>query len=266
LFPIIDRVHNISGIIKAHQRLDYWIQVAPIAATPEVVAQFLEAESILGYSLRTISHRLAAIGHMHRRYSAAPPLLHENGRAIRAALARIGSAQTAQHPMQATTTILRHVLQSIDEDTLEAARDRALLALRIAGAFQISELAALSFQKINREEHKLEILLGRGTPKSGRRNVLTIFDDAVLRPLALLDEWLSQSKIQTGRLFRQIYGHQYLGVPMTKHDVADAIQARALAAGYDGEVLSRINARKSSVSTVSYASPCEHPSGTGPAE
>ncbi len=228
--------------------------VAPIAADPEMVAQFLESKSTLGYSPRTISHRLAAIGHMHRRHRVVPPLLHKNGGTIRATLARISSAQTNQHPLQATTTVLRSILQSIEEDTLDAARDRALLALRIAGAFQLSELASLSFNKIKREDNRLEIQLGRGTPRSRSHNVLTIFDDAVLRPLALFDEWLNQSKIETGRLFRQVYGHRSLGGPMTKQDVAEAIQARAVAAGYDGEVLNRIKARKSSVNAGDCAS------------
>jgi hypothetical protein len=33
-------------------------QVAPIAADPEIVAEFLEAEANLGYSFVTIGHRL----------------------------------------------------------------------------------------------------------------------------------------------------------------------------------------------------------------
>jgi hypothetical protein len=34
-------------------------QVAPIAADPEIVAEFLEAEANLGYSFVTIGHRLS---------------------------------------------------------------------------------------------------------------------------------------------------------------------------------------------------------------
>ncbi|HEX3982307.1 MAG TPA: hypothetical protein VHX12_01305, partial [Acidisoma sp.] len=157
----------------------------------------------------------------------------------------------------ATTTVLRNVLLSILDDTLAAARDRALLALRIAGAFQLSELAALSFNRIKRLETGLEIRLGSGSRRSSRRNVLTVFDDTVLQPVALLDDWLSQSQVQTGRLFRQISGDRLLGSPMTKEDIAQAIHMRATAAGYSGEALVRIKARKSSVYAVGQEVPFE---------
>lgn len=224
-------------------------QFASIVAQPEIVAEFLEAESTHGYSFKTISHRLAAIGYMHRRNRALPPLLQKSGSAIRVTLARIGSDQVAPHSLQATTTILRNILETIYDDTLEAARDRALLALKIAGAFQMSELAALSLSKISWQGKQLNILLGGGHPKSGRRSALTIIDDTVFRPVKLLEDWLAQSKIQTGKLFRHVCGG-ILCNPMTKHDVSEAIQLRALTAGYDGDMLLRIKARKSAVHPV----------------
>ncbi|MCB8882168.1 hypothetical protein ACELLULO517_18120 [Acidisoma cellulosilytica] len=227
---------------------------APIAAEPDSVAEFLEAEAALGYGAQTIRHRLAAIGHMHRRHRAVPPLLHRDGKVIQLALTRIGSARGSQNPWQATTTILRSILLSIEEDALEASRDRALLALRIAGAFQLSELATLTLAKIKRQDHQLEISLGSwGSRIPNRRNVLTIVDDAVLQPVALLDDWLTRSKLRTGRVFRQVAANQANGNPMTKQDIAAAIQARALAAGYGDDVLDRINARKSSANTIGCA-------------
>jgi site-specific recombinase XerD len=225
--------------------------VAPIAAEPDTVAGFLEAESALGCNAETIRHRLAAIGHMHRRHRALPPLLHKDGKTIRLAMARIGTAQDSRNPWRATTTILRNILLSIEDFTMEGARDRALLAIRIAGAFQISELTTLTFGKIEREDNRLEIRLGSwGSRTSGRRNVLTIIDDTVLKPVALLDAWLHQSKLQAGRVFRQISAGHVTGNAMTKQDVEAAIQARAFAAGYGDQVLNRIKARKSSANTI----------------
>jgi site-specific recombinase XerD len=223
-------------------------QVAPIAADPEIVAEFLEAEANLGYSFLTISHRLTAIGHMHRRHRALPPLLHENGGVIRRTMAQVGSVHSVHRPLQATTKVLQNILHSISEDSLEDTRDRAILALRIAGAFRMSELAKLSIHQTNRDGDKLEIYLGGwGSSRSGRRNVLTFSDNTVVRPVALLDIWLAQSEVQSGRLFRQVTGNHATGAPMTEYHIAEVIQSRALAAGYDWEVLSDIKARKSSV-------------------
>jgi site-specific recombinase XerD len=223
-------------------------QVAPIVADPEIVAEFLEAEADLGYSSVTISHRLAAIGHMHRRHRALPPLLHENGGVIRRTLARVGSVHDVRRPLQATTKVLQNILRSISEDSLEGTRDRAILALRIAGAFRMSELSKLSVHQTNRDRDKLEISLGGwGSYRSARRNVLTLSDDAVVRPVALLDIWLAQSEVRSGRIFRQVTGNHATGGPMTEYHIAEVIQNRALAAGYDWEALSDIKARRSSV-------------------
>jgi site-specific recombinase XerD len=223
-------------------------QVAPIGAEPEIVAEFLEAEANLGYSFVTISHRLTAIGHMHRRHRALPPLLHENGGVIRRTMAQVGSLYSVHRPLQATTKVLQNILHSISEDSLEDTRDRAILALRIAGAFRMSELAKLSIHQTNRDGDKLEIYLGGwGSHRSGRRNVLTFSDNSVVRPVALLDIWLAQSEVQSGRLFRQVTGNHATAAPMSEYHVAEVIQNRALVAGYDWEVLSDIKARKSSV-------------------
>jgi hypothetical protein len=223
-------------------------KVAPIAADPNIVAEFLEAEAGLGYNSMAIGHRLAAIEHMHRGHQALPPLMHEDGDVIRRTLARVRVGNRVHRPLQASTNVLQNILLSVSEDSLEGARDRALLALRIAGAFRMLELAKLSVQQISRDGDKLEISLGGwGSRTSVRRNLVTLLDDAVVRPVALLDIWLAGSETLRGRLFRQVTGNHATAAPMTEYHIAEAFQKRALAAGYDWDVLSDIKARKSSV-------------------
>lgn len=241
-----------SAYARDWGRFRMWCEarrLAPIGAEPLLVAQFLEQEADLGYSSKTLGHRLAAIGHMHRRQGAEPPLLKDHDGHIRATLLRIEQHAQIGNSLQATTTILRTVLLNISEDTLLAARDRALLALRIAGAFQLSELAALSLARIRREDNRLEIRLGKGSSKLNRNATLTIADDTVLQPVTLFDHWRSRSAIQAGQVFRQILPGERIGDAMKKDDVAEAIQARVAAAGFSDAISMRIASRKSSVHT-----------------
>jgi hypothetical protein len=174
--------------------------------------------------------------------------MHGSADVIARTSVRVAPGHGARRPLQAATKVLQTILQSVSEDSLEGARDRALLALRIAGAFRMLELAKLSVEQIRRDGDRLEISLGGwGSRRSARRNLLTVLDDAVVQPVALVDIWLAGSDVRSGRLFRQVRRNRATDAPMTEHHVAEAIQNRAFAAGYDGIVLSDIKARRPSV-------------------
>jgi hypothetical protein len=96
----------------------------------------------------------------------------------------------------------------------------------------MSELAKLSIDQISRDGHKLEIsLTGWRSYRSARRSVLTFSDDAVVRPVALIDIRLAQSKSESGTLFRQLTGNQATGAPISEYHFPAAIQKRALLPG-----------------------------------
>jgi hypothetical protein len=191
-------------------------------------------ESDIGCS--TIDHR------------TSPHLIRRSGDVINQASARVASNHGSRRPLQAATKVLQNILQSVSEDSLEGARDRALLALRIAGAFRVIELAKLSVEQISRDGDRLEIALGGwGSRLSARRNVLTVLDDAIVQPVSLVDIWLAGSNVRSGRIFRQVRRDRATEVPMTEYHVAEALQNRAFAAGYDWIVSSDIKARRPSV-------------------
>ena len=206
--------------------------VPSIPADPRVVAWFLEAEAALGYSVMTIGHRLSAIGHVHRLRHVLPPLSHENAGVISEAMSRIRPVPGAHRARQATTRSLRIVLRTIADDTLRDARDRALLALRIAGALREAELARLSLDRITQDEDHIRIHVGRSSQAmTEQRDAIMIANDGVLRPVALLDHWIQQSGIQSGHVFRRLAGRRATEAPMTETDIVDVIRARASAAG-----------------------------------
>ncbi len=110
-----------------------------------VVALFIAAEAQRGIASSTIERRLAAIGYAHRRAGELTPQQQHGAPAILEVMAGIrrttGTAVTRKAPAGAAMTMA--MLSTITGDGVRARRDRAVIALGLAGAFRRSELASL---------------------------------------------------------------------------------------------------------------------------
>jgi integrase len=215
--------------------------VPPIVAEPKTIARFLEAESELGYGLPTIRHRLSAIGRMHKLHDAPLPLSHKDAEVIHSVMRGIQSTYRKQRPRHATTKLLQYVLHSIAEDSLEDVRDRALLGLRIAGAFRVAELARLTFEQITGNSRQIQIDVGG--QRYDHRGLVTIFDDGAIRPLRLLNSWIVQSGVQDGSIFREVVDDCATRRSLSDMQIVDVVQARAAAAGYGYQLEREVQSR-----------------------
>jgi site-specific recombinase XerC len=173
----------------------------------------------------------------------------DHGAANLTAMRGVGAAGGPARPRQATTKVLQSVLRGIAGSSLKDVRDRALFALRIAGALRAGEIAALRIDQLKVDEQWVEVHLGGWrSVQSARRNVLIMHNDEHVQPVALLDAWLIRSGVQSGRVFRQVSPTRLSETSLTEHHVVRIIQARVLAAGYDDEVLLGIKNGRGSVS------------------
>jgi site-specific recombinase XerD len=205
-----------------------------IGAHPQVIAQFLLGESMQGFAIMTVSRRLAAIGYMHRVHNAPLPRTHDEGYVIDNALAEIRSHRTRDRCRQSTTKAFQAILQSISGVSCEDVRDRAMLAMRIAGAFRRSELARLCVEHITRGSDEIRICFGRsGAHVTPRKSTIILTEGTHIRPVSLLNTWLARADIQSGAVFRQLAGNLLATGPMTETAIADVIRRRAAVAGYD---------------------------------
>ena len=208
----------------------------PLPADPRLVAVFLAAEAARGCAPSTIGRRLAAIGHAHLQHGHLPPQRAAGAAPLLEVLAGIrrSHGRPPQRKQAADADVLRDLLRATPGCDLRSVRDRALLAIGMAGAFRRSELVALQLDQLTREDRGLRVRFGQTkADQEGQGEEIAIPEGRRIRPVQLLDAWLAQGAITGGAVFRRLKGGLATPDPMSDRAVARVVQARAAAAGYD---------------------------------
>ena len=200
------------------------------------MAVFLAGEAARGCAPMSIGRRLAAIGRVHRQFGQQPPQQREGAAAIVEVMAGIrrsyGKPPARKHAADAD--VLRDILRAIEGDDIRSVRDRVLLAFGMAGAFRRSELVALRVDQITREPRGLRVQFSRTkADQEGSGQVIAIPDGRRIRPVQRLEAWLQLAEISEGFVFRKLNAGAATDQPMSDRAVAQVVQARAAAAGYD---------------------------------
>lgn len=211
--------------------------VAPIPATPDVVAAYLR--SLVEFAPATIRRRLAAIGKMHRFNNMAWDVTDER---IRAALAHMlhQSRRPALPPEVVTPDMLRAMVERCD-DGVRGLRDRCLLLFGFAGALRRSELVGLQVEDVSVGRTALVLNIREGeTPQPVS---LPLPAGSPLCPAAAFAAWQQVAHRQTGPLFRAISkGERVGGRALTPYAVTRILQRRALMAEIAPDVAARLSA------------------------
>ncbi|RYG56828.1 MAG: site-specific integrase, partial [Alphaproteobacteria bacterium] len=128
---------------------------------------------------------------------------------VKATLAGIRRMKgTAQRRVRALVKddLLALLLGVGQQGTMRAARDRALLLVGFAGAFRRSELVALTVADLNPCSGGIEVNIKRSkTDQEGKGR--TVFLPAARGsqcPVAALNDWLAQTGIAEGPIFRSV--------------------------------------------------------------
>nr|WP_277923359.1 site-specific integrase [Sphingomonas sp. CARO-RG-8B-R24-01] len=213
--------------------------IEPLPARPAAVATFLAAEAEAGVKTATIGRRLAAIGYMHRAQGFDAPQACVGAQAIRDVLAGIRRTHGVRKGKKraADADMLRDMLHGIEGDSPRAVRDRALLAIGMAGAFRRSELVALQLDEVAMVPEGIRILIGRSkTDQEGAGAEIAIPEGSRIRPKQLLLAWVTLAGFADGPVFRKLTPQgRITAKPMSDRGVALVVKARAQAAGYDPE-------------------------------
>ena len=212
--------------------------LASLPSVPATVAAFLAEEADSGIARSTIGRRLAAIVFAHRAAGLIAPteqvgavILDRTLRGIRRD--KREERPTKKHP--ADGDILRDMLRGIVGDDIRSARDRALLAIGMGGAFRRSELVALKLTDVKKVPAGLEILVPFSkADQLGQGELVVIPDRPRIAAVKLLATWIDAAGIVDGPLFRKLTPQGRLTAkPMSDKGVALVVKARAAAAGYD---------------------------------
>ena len=194
---------------------------------------FLAAEATAGAKASTLSRKLAAIRYAHRLAGVASPTDVEQVRAIMRGIRRDRGAAPSQKAA-ATGERIKAMLAHMP-DNLEGKRDRALLAVGMAGAFRRSELVALKVTDMERVPEGLRVTIRRSkTNQEGAGAVIAILRGPKLKPMRAVFDWLQAGGINGGLVFRSINRHgQVSAEGLTPQTVALVIKHYADVAGLD---------------------------------
>jgi integrase len=227
-----------------------------LPATPAIVAAFLTLLAERGFvpqapqrsrggraavakplGRSTISRRLAAIMFAHRAAGIDPPTQQPDAarldKAMRA-IRRDKRDDPSARKRPADGDVLRDMLRTITGDDLRAYRDRALLAIGMAGAFRRSELVAITVARVSEDARGLLVRVPTSkTDQEGRGHSVAIPDGRRLEPVRHYRTWLDKAGIVHGPVFRKLTPQGRLTEQaMSAQGVALIVKAAAQAAGY----------------------------------
>ncbi len=238
----------------------------PLPASGQDVAAFLAGERGRKLSPETLKLRRAAIRYLHRTAGCPVPTddvcVSETMAGITRDAARKGIVPRKK--VAATATILRRLLAPIGGD-VRGLRDRALLLVGFAGALRRSELAAIRFEHLERTDRGIRLTLPQ--TKGEQTDAVTVplpYGDTELCPVHALEAWQQAAGLTEGPIFRRIWlpprprptatceppplpriGTQAIS-PQT---VAQIVQARAMAAGFDRRDLGGHSLKRGALTT-----------------
>ena len=147
-----------------------------------------------------------------------------------------GTMQSAKTPV--TVEDLRAMIVRSPQ-TLVGARDRVLLLVGFSGAFRRSELVSLDRESVQFAREGMIVTLRRSkTDQDGtsRKTGIPYGLNSDTCPVRSLQQWIEQSKINTGALFRPINRHGNIGTKrLSASAVATIVKKYAKAVGLDAK-------------------------------
>ncbi len=220
-------------------------RIKPLAATPDTVAEFL-IESATKPSLATgrplsvgslsiLNCAIAKHFWLHERQS---PTNHPKVVTAMRGLARING----KPPRQVKALREKHIVEMIkqcDTGTLIGTRDAALLAVGFSAALRRSELCALQVDDIEviDDEGGLRMMLTirkSKTDQAGLGQAIPVLDGKFIRPVTHLLQWLHESGITDGYIFRSLRrGGHMRGDCLHHSDIPRLVKRYAAAIGLD---------------------------------
>jgi integrase len=218
-----------------------------------VVAAYLSGLADAGKKASTIGRRVAAIADRHRAAGYDPsPTASAGVKAVMKGIRRtIGVAVTKKHA--ATADIVTKMLACCD-DSLIGKRDRALIAVGMAGAFRRSELIALTTDCIEETKEGLLITIRRSKgDQEGAGQVVSLPHGHHIRPVEALAQWIEAALLPTdGKqiIFRSVKLGGKLGGPLHGNGVARIVKKLIARAGLDRTVFSAHSLRSGFLSSA----------------
>lgn len=203
----------------------------------------MEARPPVPLGRATIGRRLAAIVSAHRAAGMEPQTSQPDAARLDKAMRGIRKDKRSDLPAKkraADGDVMRDMLRSVTGEDLRAYRDRALLAIGMAGAFRRSELVAITTRHVADDARGLLTQIPSSkADQEGKGQKVAILDGRRLDPVGHYKAWLAKAGIESGPLFRKLTPQGRLtDKPMSAQGVALVVKVAAIAPGYPAELFS----------------------------
>ena len=232
--------HSIRALASDIEAFDHWCRRstrATLPATPETVADYLDARAGQGAKTASLSRYQASIAKVHQLLELADPTKAQLVKLRLAAIRRrLGTAQRQARPLrfkgpvrdverdQARGLNIRALLESCADD-LPGLRDRALLSTAYDTGLRASELVAVEVEHIidaiDLEARLLAISRSKGDQEGEGAT-------AYLSPRSVraIQAWGEAACIRSGPLFRRVNVRRYKARAAVKGRRIDTISGR----------------------------------------
>jgi len=208
---------------------------------PKIVSLYLTYLSTKEAKMSTMKRRLVSIGVIHRLkghyLDTKHPLIIENLMGIKR---RKGSIQKGKKPI--LISYLKKIINAIDQEKIEnikKLRNRTIILIGFAGGFRRNEIVSLDYDDLDFVDEGLKIHIRRSkTDQFGEGFVkaLPYFDSSIYCPVVSLKNWINESGINSGSLFRRfVKGSRLSENRLTDQTVALIIKEYLQLAGIDSK-------------------------------
>ena len=203
----------------------------------EWVAAWAESMKREGKAPATIERRVRGLGSHHRANGYPDPTAFDLMTSFLGNVRRQAGAQKQAHALR-SVDILK-MAHKIDDDTLDGARDKAMLLLGFACALRVSELAKLNIEDIAISDDRIAITIRDAkTAKSAaevQHVVAACSPDVDLCPVESVRHWIDSAGIESGPVFRGMTRHNTIrSTAISTRAVGDIIKRAAKDAGVIG--------------------------------
>ena len=174
----------------------------------KVVSLYLTHLSTKDIKMSTLKRRLVSIGVIHRLkghyLDTKHPIIIENIIGIKR---RKGSIQKGKKPLLINNlkTII-NVIDQYNKNEMIKLRDRSIILMGFSGGFRRSEIVSIDYDDLDFVTEGLKINLKKSkTDQFGEGSVkgLPYFDNNQYCPVLSLKNWIEESNISSGPLFRR---------------------------------------------------------------
>ncbi|WP_413629926.1 tyrosine-type recombinase/integrase [Novosphingobium sp. JCM 18896] len=232
--------HSIRALKSDLEAFDLWcrkIKRPALPATPELVADYLDARAGQGARPASLSRYKASIAKIHQLLDLKDPTQTELVKLrLRAIRRDKGSAQAQARPLRFKGPVrdvahdsprglnVRALLEACADD-LPGLRDRALLSVAYDTGLRASELVAIDLKHIvdalDPEARLLTIPRSKGDPEG--EGATAFLSPRSVRAIAA---WTAASRIDAGPLFRRVQVRRYKARAAVKGRRIETISGR----------------------------------------